>query len=270
MAVSVIIPWCNRAALELALRENTGRLRGCDAEVIVVNGGGETDRLRDLIGRSGCDRVRLIDLRGMAEFSRSACLNVGVFSSRGDRVFTLDADVILSAPFLEEALAEVQRRECFVSVAEVVETEPEMQAERWNRSSPILRKVITTEVTGERGRTASIQYAVGRDGTRTGSGLMVVRKEHFVAVQGFNSGLTGWGFEDYDFQLRLQLALGIERRSFGQVRHLSHERSGTRESNSRNRTASFRNYDCGNYLGTLDADVKKWRGVAVEETVGVG
>ena len=114
------------------------------------------------------------------------------------------------------------------------------------------------------GRTATIEHRMTSDGTRTGSGLIVVDREHFIEVQGFNSQLEGWGFEDYDLQIRLQLLLGLKRKTFGEAIHLSHRSAFRRETNSRNEAACFSNYKQGLFHGTYADDVARLKDGAIE------
>ena len=117
------------------------------------------------------------------------------------------------------------------------------------------------------GATATIVHRVTRDGTRTGPGLVVVARKHFLAVGGFNSALTGWGFEDYDFQIRLQLMLGLKRRTFGRALHLSHESVDGRETDWRNQQTCLENYGRGLFTGTYRADIERWKRLTVASRV---
>jgi hypothetical protein len=262
MNVSVIIPWRNRPAIRETLSKNAERLIASGAEVLIVNGGGDLKQLRELTSNPVRGAIRLVDLPGVGVFNKSECLNIGAFSSRTGHVFVLDADIVLTTDFLEQALEAISCDACFVSVAEVIESEPN------NLGLPrslVLKWVTTTELLYEGGRTASIQFGVDKYGIRTGPGLVVVKKEHFIAVGGFNSKLQGWGYEDYDFQIRLQLGLGLKRISLGQVQHLSHPRSQTAgASNARNTATCKENYERGELQGTFSADVSRWEGKAVE------
>ena len=50
-----------------------------------------------------------------------------------------------------------------------------------------------------------------------------VTRNDFLAVDGMNSALAGWGFEDDDFLLRLQLGAGLRATAMGTVTHLTHD-----------------------------------------------
>jgi hypothetical protein len=95
--------------------------------------------------------------------------------------------------------------------------------------------------------------------TRVGDGLVLVRKQDLTDAGGLNSKLVGWGYEDTDFQLRLQFLLGLERVDAGEVIHLTHPTTQrSLESWNRNMAQSFSNYARGHYLGTLEQDALAW------------
>lgn len=257
MRLSVIIPWCNRPVLAATLVQNAALLRRNEIETLIVNGGGGQAELEQIVARDGWPGIRI--LRDPSPtFNKAACLNLGAYAARAPYLFVLDADILLTRGFLPRALETMRTApRCLISVATVVESDPGLSPRRWNPASAITRKRFATTLTALSGHSATVEYRWTRDGTRTGPGLVAVAREHFLAVQGFNSALTDWGFEDYDFQIRLQLLLGLKRRSFGRAIHLSHESPPRRGEDSRNEQVCFRNYDQGMFLGTFDADVAR-------------
>lgn len=264
--VSAIIPWRGRPELAYTLRENHDRLTAVGVEILVVNGGGDLDSVRALIKESGEEGVALLDLSGMEPFNKSACLNVGVQHAKGDIVLTLDADVLLQGSFLEDVIAELDQRNCFVCAAERVESDPSKQGERWNQESKVTEQGSINRIVAENGRTATYEYYSRREGVRTAPGDIVVRREDYLAIGGFNSDLVGWGFEDYDFQIRLQLGLGLERRTLGRVTHVSHEYGGGTTTLNANKSLAFKNYEAGVYAGSRERDAATWV-TAVREMV---
>lgn len=262
--VSAIIPWRGRPELARTLRENHERLATVDAEILVVNGGGDADAVRGLIRESGEEGVSLLDLAGMEPFNKSGCLNVGVLHAKGDIILTLDSDVLLQNSFLEDAVSALQTGGCFVNASERLESDPAMQGERWNPKSKVTEQGSVYRIVAENGRTATYEYFSKREGARTAPGDVVIRREDYLAVGGFNSDLVGWGFEDYDFQIRLQLELGLERSSFGQVVHVSHEYGGGTTTLNANKSLAHENYAEGNYVGSYEQDAARWNGVRPE------
>lgn len=264
MKLSVVVPWFNRPELGRTLTENASQLRKPGTEVLIVNGGGRQRALEGLVKDHGWPRIRMVHVPAMT-FNKPACLNLGVSLARAGAILILDADVILKGAFVQRACGAVSNGGgCFASVAKVVESAPEKVPHRWNRGAAIHQRSTTTRITSASGTTATIVHTVTRDGTRTGPGLIVVARKHFIAVGGFNSHLTGWGFEDYDFQLRLQLLLGLKRKTFGRAIHLSHESVDGRETDWRNQQTCLENYSRGLFTGTYRADLERWKQHAVE------
>jgi GT2 family glycosyltransferase len=265
MKVSIVIPWCNRPEIARSLPKNAGWLGTAQAEVILVSSAGDVNRLRELIRPNAYRGLRLLHLDGVEHFNKPECLNVGAFFSRTDWVLTLDADIILADDFLETALKMIAEQDRFVTVKGVAELGPDV---RLNPSEPhgaVLKRTITTEVVHENGRSASIEYSVDKHGTRSGVGLVLVKRQHFIGVEGLNSNLRGWGYEDFDFQIRLQLGLGLERISLGLAQHVTHPSTATAAvSHARNIALAWQNYSQGKLQGTFNSDVDRLKNKVVE------
>lgn len=267
--LSVLIPWRDRPELRLALRENASRLNAIRAEVLIINAGGNSDIASEIAAVSGCDCVRLIDLLDATDFNRSECLNVGAAFATGAYLFALDADVILRNDFLKDAASVVFRDNAFVSVATVLESEPQLRPDRFKPQSFIEQTVTSTELFCRNGRMAKVTFRTRSDGSRSGSGLIFLKRKDLLAIGGFNSSLRGWGFEDYDVHIRLQLGLGLQSISIGQVGHISHARTeGGSETNASNAAACFANYERGELTGTFAIDMSRWEGRATARAVG--
>src|SRR5687768_1525399 len=63
MSVSVLIPWSNRADVAVTLARNAPVFDAHDADVIVVNCGGQVDTLTAILGEVGSSRIRIVDCR---------------------------------------------------------------------------------------------------------------------------------------------------------------------------------------------------------------
>jgi hypothetical protein len=226
---------------------------------LVVNAGGELALISSLLAQVKDTRVRLIDLPGQP-FNKSQALNVGVHCSRGERIFMVDADILLAADTMKE-IEGLRTEETFVTIRHVVESQG-------LRSALLSSEIVqTSEYICSDGRRSYIEFRTGSDNSRSGPGLLLLNKQDFVSVAGFNSALRDWNFEDYDFQLRLQLHLGIRRVLAGEVIHLSHidgARAKRVESNRRNRSIAESNYRRGKFMGTYAHDVDKLEGISTK------
>jgi predicted glycosyltransferase involved in capsule biosynthesis len=265
MKASIVIPWSNRPEIARSLPKNAEWLEAAEAEVIIVSSAGDTGRLRELIKPCTCPGIRLLHIEGVEHFNKPECLNIGALFSRADWVLTLDADIILVPDFLETGLKMIGEGMRFATVKEVAELGPDVRLQASDPHGAVLQRIITTQVVHENGHTASIEYSVDKHGTRSGVGLVLVKREHFIAVQGLNSDLRGWGYEDFDFQIRLQLGLGLERISLGQAQHVSHPSAlSAALSHSRNISLAWQNYSKGKLDGTFNGDVSRLKDKVVE------
>ncbi len=268
MKVSIVIPWCKRPEIAKSLPKNAEWLAAQQAEVLIVSSACDVNSLRELIAPCSYPGIRLLHIDGVEHFNKPECLNIGAFLSRTDFVLTLDADIVLSSDFLETSLKAIAGHERFATVKAVAELGPEIRLLPSDPHGAIVQRTITTEVVHENGRSASIEYSVDKHGTRSGVGLVLVKRDDFVAVQGLNSALRGWGYEDFDFQIRLQLGCGLERISLGHAQHVSHPPAlSAAVSHSRNISLAWQNYAQGKLDGTYNNDVDRLQSKVVELTL---
>lgn len=268
-AVSVIISWSNRPEIEMALALNAPEFETVDAEVIVVNCGGDSAMLAAAVKRSGYPGVRRIDLPA-SKFNKCLAINLGVHLCRGEVLFLLDTDMILDASFLKEALSLVSAIN-YVTVERVVEKESSAP-----QPSYLMSMSQKTEFTCRDGRIIRFEHErlYFDDNSRVGYGQVVMRKEDFHAIGGMNSQLEGWGYEDQDLHLRLNAVQGLSVVRVGRATHLTHgdnKRSlvGTTKSESHrlNVARGYDNYAHGNFMGTYSADVAQWSSRTIEHDV---
>jgi glycosyltransferase involved in cell wall biosynthesis len=259
--LSVIIPWYNRPEIRVTLEENRRELSLPDIEVVVVNCGGDAGQLGAALTGHDLGGLRCVEITGDA-FNKSLALNLGVFAARAERLFFLDTDVVLREGFIASALASLDET-CFVNVDRVYESQPAASdgADGLEEFAHVVRFVARG------GRSAQVETNRVRfaDGSRSGPGLVVLARRHFLQVDGMNSDLEGWGWEDLDLLLRLQFVLGLEARRAGAVTHLTHgdaSRSFGGQSQAAREQMNFascvKNYRAGYFYGTYADDVRTW------------
>jgi glycosyltransferase involved in cell wall biosynthesis len=281
--LSVVIPWKDRPELEETLNHNGLILYEHNAEIIVANCAGNVSMLRRITSSIKEINIRHVYIPAK-EFNKSLAINLGVYNTRADRLFLLDADILIEDEFLSLVL-EAMDSPCIVTVARVFESRTR---EEYNASSlampPELAEIQETGIRAfthvfemENCKGKPVRLETNRvhiqDGSRSGPGLVLLTKAHFIAVEGMNSQLSGWGWEDLDLLARLQLALGLSRQEYGSVVHLSHDDSvrevqrGDRKIGQQNNFyTSLSNYVIGNFLGTYTNDVSSWKGrLEIEE-----
>jgi len=256
---SVLIPWADRPQLEVSLRGNLRWLTRPGVETVIVNAGGDYDRLVGMVREAAMPNVVAVNLPG-ARFNRSLCGNVAALVSKGKYLFLMDADIVLMSDIFREALDELQSGSRFVAVKRIRESAPR-QPQIWPGLAEI---VCTTELLMVDGSRAVLRARYSPRGVRGGDGLVLVAREHFVGVGGLRSGLIGWGYEDTDLQIRLQLRFGLLRCEAGEVIHLTHDGADRNmEQWRRNRNRCFKSYARGEYRGTFDQDARNWAGALV-------
>jgi glycosyltransferase involved in cell wall biosynthesis len=260
MLLSVVIPWSNKPDLLKTLRSVTAAAAHIDSEIIVVNCGGQDDVLTTMI--LGLDSVRTVNIR--RKFNKSLAMNIGGNVACGERLLLLDADIVVPHNFFDVMFSELHQG-TFLSVDRVFEsgacTSADDHAIRSRRTEFHL-ELATGQVVS-----VPLNHIRYGDASRRGCGLMLLRRANFVSVDGMNSGLTGWGWEDNDLNLRLQARLGLSHRSIGDVIHLTHSdrerdlRGKSKiESEEDNFQQCLHRYERGIFTGTLDRDVKEWSG----------
>ena len=263
--LSIVIPWCNRPELGDTLPQNMEAFQSLDAEVLVINCGGDRQKLEPLVSVPGSRRPRVIEI-SREGFNKCLALNIGAVLSRGRRLFFLDADVVIS-PAVMAGIVERTDERAFVTIQWVVDSNAT------GRPTGLAESIQMMELVWTDGERLSFEFYRTRaaDQARGGPGLICVLREQFLAVQGMNSKLTSWGWEDMDLIIRLQAMHGMRRVLFGEARHLAHDDSrrnlngATRqESVSRNMSLCYANYERRKFFGTLRRDVVESRGMTFE------
>jgi hypothetical protein len=260
---SVIIPWADRSELQTSLVRNWPLLSRHEADVVVVNAGGDCGQLDKMLTGSAFSDVRPVHLP-RATFNRSMCMNVGASVSVGRYMFLLDADIVLSSDIFDQARPYLEEGSTFVAVERILESDP---VPHFSPATAFLEEVVrTTELITVDGRRAVTRTRVSPSGRiRNGDGLVLVKRMDFLQAGGLNSKLVSWGYEDTDFQLRLQFLLGLSRTEVGEVIHITHTSDGrSAESWQRNQLACSANYKMGRFLGTLEDDIGFWKDKLVE------
>jgi hypothetical protein len=264
---SILIPWCDRDVLAGTLAQNHAAFARHAVETIVVNAGGSRTRLAAIVESAGVPNVRTVTLP-RAGFNRSLCLNVGALVSRGAHLFLLDADIVATSNILTAARRQLRRGDRFVAVERIVESGGGYPPPPGSADLSFLTEVTETrEMLTVDGRRAVLRRRSSPAGLRGGDGLLLVNRTHFRKIGGLNSRLKGWGFEDTDFQIRLQFGLGLERVEAGEVVHLTHSSAGRdQQSFARNFAACAANYRRRHYKGSLAEDARRWSRAVIEAT----
>jgi hypothetical protein len=270
ISISVIIPWLDRPELPRTLAHNAVGFVAVGAEVIVANCGGRRESFPDGLAAPDGVAVRWIDIPASG-FNKALALNLGASLSERDALFFLDTDILIE-PATIGALVGALDEGFFVTVGSVVESGAHGQGPRLLSQIEAVTHVVEFKTAaGKTHRIETNRMDLGLS-SRAGPGLALVWRRDFIAVGGMNGALTGWGWDDLDLLVRLQMALGRQRREVGRVIHLTHG-DGARtlsgqsrsESESRNFMACLAAYSIGDLRGTYDGDVA-WAASALRVT----
>jgi glycosyltransferase involved in cell wall biosynthesis len=271
--LSVVIPWCNRNQLRTSLAGNEYWLGSNLVELIIINCGGTAQQLQENLARSGRFPIKRIEVP-VPQFNKSLALNLGIFASTAQTIFVLDADIILRSNPLTDLLPLVNK-ETFLTLARVWESEPSVpswkssdaEAAAGNDFIKSVRETHIFEFDWADGTTTKITEYRSElcDDCRAGPGLIMVDRDHLLAIGGYNSNLELWGWEDNDVEVRLRRALSLKHADVGSGLHLTHgddvrvlNGKDFRQSNWDNLAIVCKRYAQANFLGTYSSDVSQW------------
>lgn len=265
--LSIIVSWRDRPQLRQTLPALLAATRAVDGEVAVVDYGGDAEALAAQIaaaggggGNGGGVVVARVD--GERYFNKARAQNIGAAHARHPILFFCDCDVIIEPAQIAELARELlESPGCFATLAGVTESVANAR-----KAGFVTRFGYQLDLMLGNGRRLQIldHEEDAATGMRQAPGLLLVRREDFVAIDGYNGRLHGWGWEDQDMIARLTLGAGLSRRQRGTATHLSHgddERmahyppAATRwESRDRMFRQALAFYDAGDLRGTFSAD----------------
>jgi hypothetical protein len=260
--VCVVIPWRDRPELASTLVSNAGVFREHALTVTIVNCGGSPDDLRALVRGSGVEAL-LVHLASET-YNGALARNLGVHHSSSDYLFMLDADSCIPGDTAITILSRLNRG-TVMTIDAVYESTS--RARGLLPDDGCLKELVginALKLVWDDGRQVTVQGYQSLVGCekRSGAGLTIAGRAELMKIDGYNSQLGGWGFEDLDVLIRLQRVLDLKHEPIGDAVHLSHDDSKrslppglTRDAslarNMRTATANSR----GALLGTLSHDV---------------
>jgi glycosyltransferase involved in cell wall biosynthesis len=270
-SLTLVIPWRDRPELRQTLAANTPIIINKHFKTIVVNCGGDSG-VGAITAGVGLDVV-VVHLP-CPTFNRSLALNIGASVAQSEYLFFIDSDIILSADSLDGYLPLIcpQRVLSIMRMRETINEDDNVaRLLGLNRVPTIIGDIVqkqSMEVLWTDGTStcAPSFRSFFRDRSRGGQGQIILAKDAFTSVRGYNSNLKGWGFEDVDILIRLQRVLSLEHIEVGEIIHLSHGDS-VRDLQGRTRTESVlrniaiacANYSKGDLFGTFEADLYRYK-----------
>lgn len=260
--LTTIVTWRDRQELFQAIPSLDELVMRVGGELIVVNFGGDSSLLVNQLGNRKNIRVLSVG-HNEKWFNKSKAQNLGASVAKFDNLFFCDCDIILDVEETKELVEKVKNNPLtFGTIKGVRET---IQNSRGAGFVTKFGYRLDIELANGNSLTIIDNEEDAKTGTRQAPGLLCVKKQDFRSVQGYNSQLLGWGWEDQDMISRLTLGLGLRRIKIGNALHISHtDEDRIRhyppvESRWESRDRMFRqclfNYDNGNFNGTFDMDI---------------
>lgn len=260
--LSVIIPWANRDEIITSLENNMPYFKKHSAEVIIVNYGGSKAFLESFLKNTPETYLRIININER-RFNKSRALNIGAFYAKSNKLFFLDADIILEDNFLEKAIKSLGENS-FVTIREVRESKAQFTKDKSHLHLSEIAYHTEFFVSENKQIILETNRVNFKNNTRSAPGLLIVNKKDFVKIDGMNSQLSSWGWEDLDVIVRLQAKCNLKRKQIGSVIHISHgddvrclDSKNRAESESQNFAICLSNYNQGNFLGSYKQDTHK-------------
>jgi glycosyltransferase involved in cell wall biosynthesis len=263
--ISIIIPWYNRIELKQSLPTLISCCEEIGGEVVIVNFGGNKDILQEQI-ESHEQKISIINVQNTQAFNKPIAQNIGAKYTKYPFLFFCDCDIFFETNVIKELLDKVtQQRNVFGTLLGIQETIINSRnAGNLELFGYHLRLRINdgTEVNIVDNEEDASQ------GTRQAPGILLVKRQDFEKIEGYNSALDGWGWEDQDMVCRLTLYAKLHRINHGMAFHISHDDESRMMgyNNYQNRWQSrdimFRralnNYDKNDFLGTYSHDINAY------------
>ncbi|MGN7202669.1 galactosyltransferase-related protein [Pedobacter sp. SAFR-022] len=216
--LSIIVSWKNRLELSQSISSISNCAEKLGGEVIVVNYDGDTKLLNSQLENQY--NINVVQVQEQPFFNKAAAQNIGAYYAKNNYLFFCDCDIILNTEDVVKLFATVSCDSgTFGTLKGVKETIVNSIDNNHIVSFGYQLNIKTRD-----GRTLKIidSEEDATDGTRNAPGLLITSINSFRAINGYNSSLHGWGWEDQDMISRLTLGAGLKREISGTALHISH------------------------------------------------
>jgi len=263
--LSIIVSWKNRRELSQSIESLGLAASGLNGELIIVNFDGDKNYIEELIKQTSFKNIRVLHVKEQPMFNKAASNNIGAYHARFDHLFFCDCDIIMEPYVLSTLFAMVKDDpDCFGTLEGVKET-----IINSIQNNHIVSFGYELLIKTKDGKVLRIKDSEedANSGLRNAPGLLLTSKNNFLAIDGYNSNLVGWGWEDQDMIGRLTLGAGLLRKFSGNALHISHDDtertkhyplSNRWESRDKMFRQALANYDSNHFRGTYSTDIVKY------------
>jgi glycosyltransferase involved in cell wall biosynthesis len=274
--LSIVISWRDRAELKQALPGLLAAAREAGGDVTIVDFNGSQAMLRDQLGEHAPE-VRVVRVEGERWFNKACAQNLGAAHTTQPVLFFCDCDIVVDPASVARLAARLHDAPGhFATLAGVRESE--LNARGGSHVVCFGYELLIRTADGRELRIVDNEEDA-ESGTRQAPGLLLARRADFLAINGYNARLHGWGWEDQDMISRLTLGAGLTRLQEGYALHLSHgddARIGNYppvkdrwESRDRMFRQALANYDRADFRGTYEEDAAEKIVRVTEPTAGL-
>ncbi|MFE4698494.1 glycosyltransferase family 2 protein [Streptomyces sp. NPDC056738] len=234
MKASLVIPTYNSRDLVVPclMSLNHQRLEGNDAFEVVLVDDGSTDGTGERVDSLPLTYpIRRIHLPRTENSCRSAARNAGIRAADGELIVFADGDQIIDPEFIQEHIR------CHRDRGDVVAIGFRDYLEPGTVDLGLLEKGFTPTAlppVADRDERAQVTDALSQNMGNLATGWhflygcnVSVRKEHLLAVGGFDENIKRWSFEDVELGYRLHRhGLTLVHNLYSRVYHQFHPESG--------------------------------------------
>lgn len=183
-------------------------------------------------------------------FNKSLALNIGIGQSKGKKILQLDVDIQLNVLNLKKMVNHLIE-DTFVILKEIKESEEDViEGDIKEFKFALGFKISNMDISVD---TSKYYF---NNGTKMAPGMILAWKKDLEDIQGYDSNLEGYGFEDIDLIIRLK-ATGRKLIEAGYGIHLTQIADKTRRrSDTNNLWYCVDKYHIGNFYGTMNQDIQ--------------
>ncbi|HYK77717.1 MAG TPA: glycosyltransferase family 2 protein [Daejeonella sp.] len=169
-------------------------------------------------------------------FRKTQILNKAIRQINGEYIIQIDGDIVLHPRFIEDHLQNIQPGYFVKGSRGMLDKEKTTKVlQSRNIDFTPFQWGLSSRINATRLTTLSPLFYGPPEKTRDFKGCnFAVWKKDFIAVNGYNNALTGWGHEDIELAARL-VNLGIKRRHLKMTAvcfHLHHQLNCRKQENS--------------------------------------